>query len=175
MKLNWKSIWNWTIPLIMVLGIVFSGVKLGIGFYYKTNDKLDIHETKIKDLEINTIIATESRGFIFGSIIAYALKVGFVPLRKPGKLPWKTIKKEFKTEYSTDCFEIHIDAVKKGDKCLIVDDIIATGGSAKAACDLVEELNGNVVGVLSLTTLTFLGGEEKLKKYPLYTLIREEN
>ena len=129
---------------------------------------------KVKGVKVDVVVATESRGFIFGAIIAYALKAGFVPLRKPGKLPWKTRRKEFDTEYSKDCFEIHEDAVKKGDKCLIVDDIIATGGSARAACELVEELGGEIVGVLSLITLTFLGGEEKLRKYKQYTIIREE-
>ena len=120
---------------------------------------------------ITVVASAESRGFIFGSVLAYELGVGFVPLRKPGKLPFKKIRQEFQTEYSTDAFEIHEDAIKKGDKVLIVDDLIATGGTAKAAADLIEKLGGKVAGFAFLIDLSFLGGRRKLQGYEVFSLV----
>ena len=121
---------------------------------------------------ITVVASAESRGFIFGSVLAYELGVGFVPLRKPGKLPFKKIRQEFQTEYSTDAFEIHEDAIKKGDKVLIVDDLIATGGTAKAAADLIEKLGGKVAGFAFLIDLSFLGGRRKLQGYEVFSLVQ---
>ena len=127
-----------------------------------------------KGKSINVVASAESRGFIFGSVLAYELGVPFVPLRKPGKLPFKKIRQEFQTEYSTDAFEIHEDAIKLGDKVLIVDDLIATGGTAKAAADLVEKLGGNVVGFAFLIELSFLNGRKKLEGYDVFSLVDYE-
>ncbi|MDD5087041.1 MAG: adenine phosphoribosyltransferase [Candidatus Nanoarchaeia archaeon] len=124
--------------------------------------------------DINIVASAESRGFILGAVLAHELHAGFVPLRKPGKLPYKTIKQEFQTEYSTDAFEIHEDSVEKGDKVLIVDDLLATGGTAKAAVDLIEKLEGNVVGLAFIIELSFLKGREKLKGHDVLTLIDYE-
>ena len=121
--------------------------------------------------KITKVASAESRGFIFGSILAYELHAGFIPLRKPGKLPAKTIKQEFATEYSTDAFEIHEDAIVPGDKVLIVDDLLATGGTSKAAVDLVEKLGGKVIGLCFLIELSFLNGRDKLKDYDIFSLI----
>ena len=124
-----------------------------------------------KGKSINVVASAESRGFIFGSVLAYELGVSFVPLRKPGKLPYRKIRQEFQTEYSTDAFEIHEDAIKKGDKVLIVDDLIATGGTAKAAADLIEKLGGEVAGMAFLIELSFLHGRKKLEGYDVFSIV----
>jgi len=127
-----------------------------------------------KDLHFDKVVSTESRGFILGAVLAYEFHAGFVPLRKPGKLPYKKIRQEFKTEYSTDAFEIHEDAISKGESVLIVDDLCATAGTARAAVDLVERLGGKVKGIAFLIELSFLKGREKLKGYDVLSLIKYE-
>lgn len=124
-----------------------------------------------KGKKIDVVVAAESRGFIFGAILADELYCSFVPLRKPGKLPYKTIKQEFQTEYSIDAFEMHEDGIKKGQNVLVVDDLLATGGTAEAACKLVEKLGGNVAGVAFVIDLSYLGGGNKLKKYDVFSVI----
>lgn len=120
---------------------------------------------------ITKVASAESRGFIFGAILAHEMHAGFVPLRKPGKLPHKTIRQEFQTEYSTDAFEMHVDAIKKGDKVLIVDDLLATGGTVEAAVKLVEKLGGSVEGIAFLIELSFLKGREKIDGYDVLSLV----
>jgi len=124
-----------------------------------------------KDKGINKIIGIESRGFIFGSILAYKLKVPFIPVRKPGKLPAATTKVEYELEYGKDALEIHNDAISEGDKVLIVDDLIASGGTAKAAAELIEKLNGKVEGFAFVINLPELKGKEKLKDYNVFSLV----
>ncbi|MFH1256713.1 MAG: adenine phosphoribosyltransferase [Candidatus Diapherotrites archaeon] len=124
-----------------------------------------------KGVKFNKVVSAESRGFIFGAILAHEFNAGFVPVRKPGKLPAKTIRQEFETEYSTDAFEIHEDAIKKGDRALIIDDLLATAGTCLAAISLVERLGGEVVGCGFLIELSFLKGSEKLKEYDVFSLI----
>lgn len=121
--------------------------------------------------QIDAVACAESRGFIFGAMLAYELSVPFVPLRKPGKLPYKTIRQDFETEYSTDAFEMHIDAVEKGQNVLVIDDLLATGGTAKAAADLIEKMGGNVVGLAFVIELSYLHGREKLDGYDVLTLV----
>ncbi len=128
-----------------------------------------------KDMHFDKVVSTEARGFILGSVLAYEFHAGFVPLRKPGKLPYKKIKQEFKTEYSTDAFEIHEDAIEKGESVLIVDDLCATAGTACAAINLVEMLGGKVNGMAFLVELTFLKGIEKLKGYDTFSLLKFDN
>ncbi|HLD89187.1 MAG TPA: adenine phosphoribosyltransferase [Candidatus Nanoarchaeia archaeon] len=122
--------------------------------------------------KIDAVVCAESRGFIFGSALAYEIGAGFVPLRKPGKLPYKTLREEFQTEYSTDAFEVHEDAVKEGKNVIIVDDVLATGGTARAACNLVKKLGGNVLGLAFLIELEFLNGREKINEYDVLSLIK---
>lgn len=124
---------------------------------------------KGKDIEV--IASAESRGFIFGSVLAHEMNASFVPLRKPGKLPYKTLRQDFETEYSKDGFEIHQDAIEKGNRVLIVDDLLATGGTSKAAIDLIEQLGGSVVSLAFLIELGFLNGRNKLKGYDILSLI----
>ena len=114
---------------------------------------------------IEAVVGAESRGFIFGTAIAQALSAGFVPIRKPKKLPSQTCRMEYQLEYGTDCLEIHRDAIARGQKVLMVDDLLATGGTLKACCDLVDQLGGNIVGVTVLIELGFLQGRGKLKPY----------
>jgi len=122
--------------------------------------------------KIDKVASAESRGFIFGSVLAYELHAGFVPLRKPGKLPFKSIRQEFETEYSTDAFEIHEDAIMAGENILIVDDLLATGGTSKAAVQLIEKLGGKIVGLCFLIELSFLHGRDKLKGYDILSLVK---
>lgn len=124
-----------------------------------------------KELMIDKIVGIESRGFIFGAMLAERLNVGFVPVRKPGKLPAETEKEFYDLEYGKDSIEIHKDAIRPGEKILIHDDLLATGGTAKAAINLVEKLGGEVVQVLFLVELSFLNGREKLKGYNVKALV----
>jgi adenine phosphoribosyltransferase len=120
---------------------------------------------------IDLVLGIESRGFIFASAVAYKLGVGFIPVRKPGKLPAETASATYQLEYGSDSIEIHCDAIKTGQNILIVDDLIATGGTAKAACELVEKLGGNIFGIVFLIELTFLKGKNKLKDYEVFSII----
>ena len=120
---------------------------------------------------IDYVAAVEARGFIFGSAVAKALGAGFIPIRKPGKLPSKTESVTYDLEYGTDTLEIHRDAVKAGDKVLMVDDLLATGGTMAAACHLVEKLGADIAGLTFLIELTFLNGRDKLRSYPIHTII----
>jgi adenine phosphoribosyltransferase len=124
-----------------------------------------------RDQNIDLVVGAESRGFIFGTAIARELNVGFIPVRKPGKLPAETISEEYELEYGTDKLEIHADAIQKGQRILMVDDLLATGGTMQAACRMVETLGGVIVGISLLIELTFLPGRSKLADYPLHTLI----
>jgi len=121
--------------------------------------------------EIDLVVAVEARGYIFGAPIAYKLGAGFVPVRKEGKLPAETVREEYELEYGTDSVEMHRDAIQPGQRVLIVDDLIATGGSAAATARLVERLGGEVVSIAFLIELTFLKGVEKLKEYDVFTMI----
>jgi adenine phosphoribosyltransferase len=155
-------------------GIVFKDIttliKRGDAFDQVVNIFFDI----CKDKKVDLVAAVESRGFIFGGVLANRLKVGFVPIRKFGKLPADTVEQKYDLEYGTDRLEIHKDAVTTGQKVLIVDDLLATGGTIKAACKLVEKLGGEVAGILVMIELGFLNGRDKLKDYDLFTLIRYE-
>ncbi len=122
--------------------------------------------------EIDVVCAVEARGFIVGAAIAYALGAGFVPIRKKGKLPWHKHQKSYELEYGTDELEIHIDAISSGDNVLFVDDVIATGGTAKAAVDFIRQMEGNLVCAAFLIELPELQGRKKLEGVPVYSLIR---
>lgn len=124
--------------------------------------------------DVDMIVAPESRGFIFATAVAYKIGAGFVPVRKPGKLPAQTISYTYDLEYGTDTIEIHKDAIKKGDKVVILDDLIATGGTLEAAAKAVEMLGGEIVSIVALMELTGLKGREKLKDYKVYSLVDYE-
>jgi adenine phosphoribosyltransferase len=120
---------------------------------------------------VDVVFGAEARGFILGAAVAYALGAGFVCARKPGKLPWRTISAEYDLEYGTDSLEVHEDAISPGMNVLVHDDLLATGGTAKAKCELVERLGGRVVGVAFIIELVELGGRKKLDGYDVMSLI----
>jgi len=122
--------------------------------------------------KIDKVAGIEARGFIFGAAIANKIGAGFVPVRKKGKLPYKTISATYQLEYGTDTLEVHLDAIKPGEKILIIDDLLATGGTVKAAVELVEKLKGKIQGIGFVIELVDLKGRDKLKKYPVYSLIK---
>ena len=125
-----------------------------------------------KDKNITKVIAIESRGFIFGGPLALRLGAGFVPVRKPGKLPFTTHREEYELEYGTDTIEIHTDGVCEAEKVIIIDDLLATGGTAEATAHLVEQCGGEIIGFGFLVELTFLNGISKLKDYDVLSLIK---
>ncbi len=121
--------------------------------------------------KIDVVASIEARGFIFGSVLAYMLEAGFVPIRKPGKLPAKTVMEKYELEYGTDQVEMHADAIRPGQGVLLVDDLLATGGTALAACKLIEQVGGRVELVMFLIELGFLKGRNLLNKYDLVSII----
>jgi adenine phosphoribosyltransferase len=133
---------------------------------------MDLFTALCSDRKVDTVMAVESRGFILGSVLADRLGVGFVPVRKPGKLPSKTVRLTYDLEYGTDCMEVHADAFRKGERVLVVDDVIATGGTAWAAGELVRMLGGSVAGYAFLVELTFLNGRARLGADDVLSLIR---
>ncbi|KAJ49448.1 adenine phosphoribosyltransferase [Clostridium tetanomorphum] len=155
--------------------------KEGISFKDVTtllNDKeafkftIDIIAEHLKDKNVDVIVGPEARGFLFGAPLAYALGVGFVPVRKKGKLPWHTISQSYDLEYGTDVLEIHKDAIKLGQRVAIVDDLLATGGTIASVAKLVENVGGEVVSMDFVIELMDLKGREKLEKYDLLSLVQ---
>jgi len=128
-----------------------------------------------RDKKIDAVAGAESRGFIFATAVARNLSAGFVPIRKPGKLPAETRSAAYELEYGTDRLEIHADAIRPGDRVLMVDDLLATGGTMAACCELVESLGGDIVGVAFLIELAFLNGRQKLAKYPVYSILQVQD
>ncbi|WP_321392984.1 adenine phosphoribosyltransferase [Emcibacter sp.] len=152
-----------TIPDHPIPGIQFRDVTT----LFQTGKALQrvIHDMTdhCRDKEITRIAGIEARGFIFGGALAHHLGVGFVPVRKAGKLPWKTVSRDYNLEYGTDTLEVHIDAVEPGDRVMIVDDLIATGGTAVATLELLRDVGADVVGSLFVIDLPDLGGAEKVR------------
>ncbi len=155
--------------------------KPGILFYDITTLLKDRHGLKTvidalrdhyKDAEVDVVLGIEARGFIFAPAVAYALGVGFIPVRKPRKLPAATERVEYALEYGSDALEVHKDAIQPGQHVLIVDDVLATGGTAAAVCRLVEKLGGRVAGIGFVVELDFLHGRDKLAGYDVFSLLR---
>ena len=143
-------------------GIIFRDITTGLKDAEAMKVMVDYLCEQYKDEKIDYIAGIESRGFIFGMPMAYKLNCGFIPIRKPNKLPADTIKESYDLEYGTDTIEIHADAIEKGANVLVVDDLLATGGTAKAACNLVKKAGGNLVGAAFLIELCALDGSKKL-------------
>jgi adenine phosphoribosyltransferase len=150
------------VPDYPIKGILFKDIttliKDGAGFRFAINEFVN----RYKNSEIDKIVGIESRGFIFGAALAFELGIGFVPVRKKGKLPAETVGIEYALEYGTDRIEIHIDAIGKGEKVLLVDDLIATGGTAGAAITLIESMGGTVIESCFVVDLPFLGGSKEI-------------
>jgi adenine phosphoribosyltransferase len=132
---------------------------------------IDLMTSRVKDWDVDVVVGMESRGFIFAAPIAYNLGVGFAPVRKLGKLPAETINAEYALEYGSNTLEIHTDAISEGQRVLVVDDLLATGGTVGATIDLVERLGGDVAGTAFLVELGFLHGRQRLEAYRVTTLI----
>src|SRR5512135_276734 len=136
---------------------------------------IDVFHQHYAGAAVAKVVSVESRGFILGAPLAYRLGAGFVPIRKPGKLPAPAIRQEYQLEYGTDAVELHRDAVSHGERVLVLDDLLATGGTIKAACDLVERLGGVIVGLSFLIELSFLHGRDRLKGYDIFSIIRYDH
>lgn len=136
---------------------------------------LRLMQDRLKDVKIDKVVGIEARGFMFGAMLAERLNAGFVPIRKPGKLPAETFRQTYQLEYGTDSIEIHKDAIQKGDRILLHDDLLATGGTARAAADLIEMIGGEVVKILFIVELDFLNGREKLKGYDIESLVNYDS
>lgn len=134
-------------------------------------EMLETLVSTLREKKIDKVVGVESRGFFFGILLAEKLNVGFIPVRKPNKLPFDTISASYELEYGQDILEMHIDAIQKGEKILIHDDVLATGGTAKAVCELVEKLGGEIVQCNFLMELSFLSGREKIKGNEIFAAI----
>ncbi len=152
-------------------GIIFYDITTLLANPVAFQHAIEQLKSKVKDSQIDAIVAIESRGFIFGAALAHALGKSFVIVRKPGKLPYKKVSEEYNLEYGKDKIEIHEDAIKPGQKVLIVDDVLATGGTALATAKLVERLGGVVEGLLFLIELNVLKGRAKLSKYNAHSIL----
>ncbi|MCS7272627.1 MAG: adenine phosphoribosyltransferase [Fimbriimonadales bacterium] len=160
------------IPNFPEPGIIFKDITPVLRHPQALKEVIDLMTEHARELKPDLIAAIESRGFVFGLPIAINLGLGFVPIRKLGKLPGDKISEEYALEYGTNTVEIHTDAVEPGQRVVIVDDLLATGGTARAAARLVERLGGVVVGFVFLIELTFLNGRKNLRGYDVYTLIQ---
>jgi adenine phosphoribosyltransferase len=160
------------VPDFPKTGILFKDIttllKDGAAFRFAADRMVE----KYRGRRIDKVLGIESRGFIFGAVMAYSLGCGFVPARKPGKLPAETIREEYALEYGTNALEIHTDAISAGEQVAVVDDLLATGGTARAAARLVERLGGQVAGMDFLVELEFLHGREKISGYDVSSLVR---
>ncbi len=134
-------------------------------------EAIDAMAAPFRDAEIDVIVGLESRGFLFGAPIAYNMGLGFVIVRKPGKLPAEKLSIEYELEYGSNVLEIHRDAITPGQRCLVVDDLLATGGTARAAVSLVEQLGGKVIGLSFLIELGFLHGRDQLQGHDIHTVV----
>ena len=153
-------------------GIVFKDITTLLADAKSFQRVIDIMAHRYIDREIDLVLGVEARGFIMGSALAYKLGKGIVLVRKPGKLPYKTFSTEYELEYGTDELHIHQDAIKKGQKVLIADDLLATGGTVEAVIDLIEKMGGEIVECAFLAELEFLKGKEKLKPHDVYSLLQ---
>ncbi len=161
-----------SIPDFPKKGILFRDITPLLQDATSFKEAIELLADHYQDRKVDLVVSAEARGFILGAGVAYRLGVGFVPVRKPGKLPYKVERATYELEYGEDSLEIHKDGVKKDDRVLVFDDLLATGGTARAICQLVEELGGKVMGVCFLIELTSLKGREKLKGYDIFSLIK---
>ena len=160
------------IPDFPKRGIVFKDIMPLLGDEATFRETVDLLADWIEPRKPDVILGAEARGFILGAALAYRLHCGFVPARKPGKLPWRTVSAKYALEYGFDALELHADAIRPGARVLIHDDLLATGGTARAKVDLVEQLGGEVVGLAFVIELEFLQGRERLEGYDVFSLIK---
>lgn len=152
-------------------GIVFRDITTLLKNKSAFGRAVDVLYDHYKGMMIDKVVSVESRGYILGAPLAYRLGAGFVPIRKPGKLPAETLQQEYALEYGTDAIEVHKDAISPGERILLHDDLLATGGTIAAACQLVERLGGKIVGVSFLIELRFLSARKRLPQYDIFSVI----
>jgi adenine phosphoribosyltransferase len=169
---------DWMTPFLREIvdypvdGVTFQDITPLLGTPAAFGRAVDDIVATLHDEQISTVVGVEARGFILAAPVAYRLRAGFVPVRKPGKLPWAVAREEYELEYGSDRLEIHRDAIHPGERVLIVDDVLATGGTAEATCKLVEALGGEVVGVAVLLEINALSGRERLSDRRVESLLR---
>ncbi len=161
------------IPDFPKKGVIFKDITTLLKEGERFKEAIDEISNRYLDKKIDVVVSIEARGFVIGSAIAHKLQAGIVLIRKKGKLPWRTHQATYELEYGTDTLEIHQDAIKPGGKVLIVDDLLATGGTVGAAINLVERLKGQIVEIAFLIELTFLKGREQKKDYPIFLLLKD--
>jgi adenine phosphoribosyltransferase len=164
-----------TVPDFPKKGIMFRDITTLLKDKKALHQCIDALYERYKDQRIDKVVGIESRGFICGTALAYRLSSGFVPIRKPGKLPAERIRQEYQLEYGSDAIEIHRDAIVKGERVLLHDDLLATGGTIQAACKLVEQLGGNIVGLSFLIELSFLKARQRLAGYDIFALVNYDS
>jgi len=163
-----------TIPHFPMKGIMFRDITTLLKDANAFKETIDALVDRYRHQSFDVVAGIESRGFIIAGVIAYLLGKGFIPIRKPGKLPAETYRVDYELEYGNDAIEMHKDSVNQGSRVLIVDDLLATGGTMKAACEIVEKAGGIVVECAFIVDLPDLKGREKLKNYPVFTLVEFE-
>lgn len=160
------------IPDFPKKGILFRDITTLVGDKEKFREVIDTLAKRYADKKIDAVLAVESRGFIFGGALAYRLGTGFAPIRKKGKLPYKTYTATYSLEYGEDTIEIHQDAIRPGDRVLLIDDLLATGGTLSAAIELVKKLKGKIVEIAFIIELKDLKGRSRLSDFPVYSMIQ---
>ena len=160
------------VPDFPINGIVFKDITPILHHAEVLVRVIDALAEHYADKDISRIVGVESRGFIFGTALAYAMNKGFVLVRKPGKLPRKTLSVTYELEYGTDTLEIHEDALDKGERVVLIDDLLATGGTACAACELIERIGAEVVECAFVVELTFLKGRERIAGHEIHSIVR---
>lgn len=153
-------------------GIVFKDITTLLQNPKGLRTAVEIISDYYKNKKIDIVVGAEARGFIFAPVVAFNLGAGFTPIRKPGKLPYEKVSMSYALEYGTDVLEIHKDGVRKGQQVLMVDDLLATGGTMSACCKLVESLGGNIVGCAFLIELSFLNGKKNLEPHEIFSVIK---
>ncbi|MGB1928766.1 MAG: adenine phosphoribosyltransferase [Mariniblastus sp.] len=152
-------------------GITFKDITPLLGSHAALTECIDQFVAKYQNEKIDVIAAAEARGFLFAVPLAMRLGVGMVPIRKPGKLPFEKHSYSYDLEYGSDTLEMHVDGIQEGQNVLVIDDLLATGGTVQACCEMIESCGGNVAGCAFLIHLQFLEGLKKLEKYPVFSLI----
>ncbi len=170
MKIDLKSKIR-DIPDFPKPGIIFKDITTLLQDFDAFKLSVDMLVKQHQNSKIDKVAGIEARGFIFGAAVAYAMNAGFIIIRKPGKLPYQTVKQTYELEYGSDEIEIHEDSIKPGERILLVDDLLATGGTMAAAADLINKIGGDIVGISFVIELTFLHGREKLKGHNIHSLI----
>lgn len=161
-----------SIPDFPKQGILFRDITTLLADKHAFGRAMTDLAAKYKKKKIDAVVAVEARGFILGGVLAHKLNAAFIPVRKKGKLPWKTHSATYELEYGTDTLQMHQDALKPTDKVLVVDDLLATGGTVKAVIDLIKQQGAKISGIAFLIELADLKGRDKLKGYPVFSLIK---